>query len=513
MAEEPVFDTFDDDFIEPKNEKTNLEVIGEVNEEFSRSTRTVMRRQSSTKDPSPERSIKMKLTPTHFDILKVVGKGAYGRVLLVREKSTARLFAMKVLQKGHVIHTKNVRYVKEERNILSKADHPFVVKFICAFQTMDKLYLVMEYIAGGELFSRLRNEGLFVEVDAKFYVGEIILAVEYLHSNGIIHRDMKPENVLLDKTGHIRITDFGLAKVHDGKSDVKTICGTDLYMAPEMLSGNGYGKAVDYWSVGAILYEMLTGDPPFYAKGSRKLYSLIMSKKPRFHSWMSQDVVNLLKGLLNRNVVQRLGTTVTTMFKVGGVAELKNQAFFNDLDWHLLLDQKIAPPFVPVVANLEDTSNFDEIFTKMEPKDHDEENAQFDSLLETGKPDDFDGFSYTCPSYLESAMKSINIDAQKQVVAPTSPIKFAKEPTSPIMFTAATVSALGSREPSSSPLRTIVRSETVVTCLELDPQIQDDILLDTNSSKETNFNGGTTVTMQQPVLNPNASEWKPAWMK
>mmetsp|Transcript_44932 Transcript_44932/g.71759 ORF Transcript_44932/g.71759 Transcript_44932/m.71759 type:complete len:602 (-) Transcript_44932:1808-3613(-) len=381
-------------------------------ESFSHSTRAKVRRQSSCEtiennDAKSESGSVLKASPEDFELLAVIGKGAYGRVLQVRESRTGDIYAMKILQKGQVLQKNNMAYVREERNILSRADHPFVVTLMCAFQTTDKLFLVMEYVCGGGLFSHLRNEGLFLEEQAKFYAGEIILALEYLHQNGIIHRDLKPENVLLDAEGHIRITDFGLAKIsndHNEKSN--TLCGTDIYMAPEMIAGNGYGRAVDFWSLGAMIFEMISGDPPFYAKDTKRLYKMILNQKPKFPSYLTGPCVSLLKGLLNRNVEMRLGAAISTMFKVKGVRELKDHPFFKKLDWEKLLQRQIEPPFQPNIANgSEDISNFSEQFTALDPTHpDDEEFARYEKHLKRESSSDFAGFSFTRESYLEKAM-------------------------------------------------------------------------------------------------------------
>ena len=183
---------------------------------------------------------------------------------------------------------------------------------------------------------------------AMFYAGEIILALEYLHSRNIVHRDLKPENILLDGEGHIRLTDFGLARKLEGDDALlQSICGTDLYMAPEMLAGKAYGKAVDFWALGCVLYEMQTGDPPFDANNRRRLYQMIMTKNAKFPSWMSPVCNKLLKGLLDRNVENRLGASRSTMFAVGGVAALKQHDFFKKLDWKLLEKKQLVPPLAP----------------------------------------------------------------------------------------------------------------------------------------------------------------------
>ncbi|GBG25868.1 Protein kinase, putative [Hondaea fermentalgiana] len=390
-----------------------MKVTAKTTMEFQASTQTMLRRQSSAEWTRPRQgssdSLERKVSPQDFKLLKVIGQGAYGRVFQVRHNKTDDIFAMKVLAKGQVLEKNNMSYVREERNILSKTNHPFVVQLMCAFQTPSKLYLVMEYVSGGELFSHLREEGLFEEHQARFYAAEIILAIEYMHQNGIIHRDLKPENVLLDSEGHIRITDFGLAT--ENRVEARTLCGTDLYMAPEMIAGHGYGKAVDYWSLGAILFEMLTGDTPFYAKDTKRLYRLILSSKPRFPRWLSKDCISLLRGLLNRNVEQRLGASVSTMFKVGGVSALKEHEFFAKLDWNALLALQIDPPFRPQLQEgILDTSNFSENFTKLAPEAlHDEaDSEEAQKLLEEASSSDFAGFSFTHPNYIEKAMTMVD---------------------------------------------------------------------------------------------------------
>ena len=220
-----------------------------------------------------------------------------------------------------------------ERNILKKIrNHPFIVTCHCSFQVKEKLFIIMDFLAGGELFLRLGKEGIFLEEQAAFYLAEIILALEHLHSQGILHRDLKPENILLGSDGHICLTDFGLAKDFGELNDDEralTICGTQEYMAPEMIARQGYGPGADYWSLGCICYEMLKGQPPFESRQGRKvLFSKIMSEKVKMPPGSSAAACKLLKGLLNRNVLARLGTARTTMFEVGGVAGLKQQPFF-----------------------------------------------------------------------------------------------------------------------------------------------------------------------------------------
>jgi tRNA A-37 threonylcarbamoyl transferase component Bud32 len=240
------------------------------------------------------------LNPTHkkvslesFELLKVIGRGAYGKVFLVRKKETTRLFAMKVLRKASItLHTKTAEHTQNERSILERIQHPFIVKLWYAFQTPHKLYLILGYAPGGELFTHLANERMFSEDVAGFYIGELLLALEHLHSLGIIYRDLKPENVLLDSEGHILVTDFGLSKV---ALSTQTVCGTVEFTAPEVLDGSViYGKVVDFWSLGVMLFDMLTGSPPFTGNNRKKVMEAIMKKKLTYPNYLSSFAKDLL---------------------------------------------------------------------------------------------------------------------------------------------------------------------------------------------------------------------------
>lgn len=188
----------------------------------------------------------MQLGPQHFDVLKLIGEGAFGRVCLVRNRINDKVYAMKVITKKLLVKKNHISYMKSEREILTKVVHPFIVSLKFAFQTEKRLFLVMDYLSGGELFFQLKRRGLIMEEEARFYTAEIVLAIDFLHNCGIIHRDLKPENVLLAGDGHIALTDFGFAKETGNSENNRTLCGTSEYMAPEMLTRNGYGKAVDW---------------------------------------------------------------------------------------------------------------------------------------------------------------------------------------------------------------------------------------------------------------------------
>lgn len=287
---------------------------------------------------------KIVIGPQHFDLLKLIGEGAFGKVILVKNILNSEFYAMKVISKKILKKKNNVQYMKSERDILTKLDHPFIVPLRFAFQSETKLFLVMDFLSGGELFFHLKRRGLLMENDARFYFSEMILAIEFLHNNGIIHRDLKPENVLLKGNGHVCLTDFGLAKEIGDSDKVRTLCGTSEYMAPEMIARNGYSKSVDWWSLGALFYEMLTSNPPFTAKSQKELDRKILSEKFTIPSYLTAGASSLLKGLLEKDSNKRLGSSKSTMFNIGGVAALKQHMFFDNIDWIAIEYLEVEPP-------------------------------------------------------------------------------------------------------------------------------------------------------------------------
>ncbi|GMI37787.1 hypothetical protein TrCOL_g12007 [Triparma columacea] len=311
------------------------------------------------------------ITPRDFSLMSVIGMGAFGKVLQVRLKSTGKVYAMKVISKRLLKKKNFVNDIKGERDIMAKVDCPFVVRMHASFQTREKLFLIMDFLAGGELFYHLGLQGLLLESQCSFYVAEIILALSHLHERSILHRDLKPENILLGSDGHCCLTDFGLAKefkeeTEEGK--LRTICGTNEYMAPEMLSRKGYGKPADYWSLGCIVYEMLSGSPPFHSKrgeSAKDLNKKILYSRIVMPEGSSAEACRLLKGLLNRDAAKRVGAAKGTMFQVGGVAALKEMEFFKDIDWILLERKMVPPPFDLSVEGDEDLRHFHEEFKTM----------------------------------------------------------------------------------------------------------------------------------------------------
>ncbi|XP_068186788.1 ribosomal protein S6 kinase beta-1-like isoform X4 [Antennarius striatus] len=325
------------------------------------------------------------IRPECFELLKVLGKGGYGKVFQVRKVSGAtcgKIFAMKVLKKAMIVrNAKDTAHTKAERNILEEVKHPFIVDLIYAFQTGGKLYLILEYLSGGELFMQLEREGIFMEDTACFYLAEISMALGHLHQKGIIYRDLKPENIMLNNNGHVKLTDFGLCKesIHDG-TVTHTFCGTIEYMAPEILMRSGHNRAVDWWSLGALMYDMLTGAPPFTGENRKKTIDKILKCKLSLPPYLTQEARDLLKKLLKRNASLRLGAGP------GDAAEVQAHLFFRHTNWDDLLARKVEPPFKP-----------------------------------------FLGFTYVAPSVLENIKEKFPLEPKVR-----SPQKFPGSPRTPV---------------------------------------------------------------------------------
>nr|CAA59427.1 ribosomal S6 kinase [Homo sapiens] len=307
-----------------------------------------------------------KADPSQFELLKVLGQGSYGKVFLVRKvkgSDAGQLYAMKVLKKATLKVRDRVRS-KMERDILAEVNHPFIVKLHYAFQTEGKLYLILDFLRGGDLFTRLSKEVMFTEEDVKFYLAELALALDHLHSLGIIYRDLKPENILLDEEGHIKITDFGLSKEaidHDKRA--YSFCGTIEYMAPEVVNRRGHTQSADWWSFGVLMFEMLTGSLPFQGKDRKETMALILKAKLGMPQFLSGEAQSLLRALFKRNPCNRLGAGID------GVEEIKRHPFFVTIDWNTLYRKEIKPPFKPALGRPEDTFHFDPEFTARTPTD------------------------------------------------------------------------------------------------------------------------------------------------
>uniref|UniRef100_A0A1A7XCS0 Serine/threonine-protein kinase Sgk1 n=1 Tax=Iconisemion striatum TaxID=60296 RepID=A0A1A7XCS0_9TELE len=297
--------------------------------------------------------------PTDFDFLKVIGKGSFGKVFLAKHKHDEKYYAVKVLQKKVILNRKEQKHIMAERNVLLKnVKHPFLVGLHYSFQTTDKLYFVLDFVNGGELFFHLQKERTFPEQRAKFYIAEMASALGYLHSLNIVYRDLKPENILLDHEGHIVLTDFGLCKEGISLTDTtNTFCGTPEYLAPEVLRKQPYDNTVDWWCLGSVLYEMLFGLPPFYSRDTHEMYDNILHKALVKRAGASSSAWSLIQGLLEKDREQRMGSN-------DDFNEIRAHSFFSPINWNDLEQKKIPPPFKPNVSSCSDISNFDPEFTE-----------------------------------------------------------------------------------------------------------------------------------------------------
>jgi serine/threonine protein kinase len=290
---------------------------------------------------------------------------------------------MKVLNKKTIIERNEVEHTKNEKAILMKLEHPFLVRLHFSFQSPDKLYFIMDYVNGGELFFHLQKERRFTEDRVRIYAAEIAAGLEYLHAQGVIYRDLKPENLLLTAEGHVIMTDFGLSKegLQTTEDRTSTFCGTPEYLAPEILEGKGYGKAVDWWSFGTLIFEMMTGLPPFYCEDVQQMYNKIMTAQLTIPDTMSPEAGDLIRKLLERDPEKRLSDP----------EHLKKHPFFAPLNWGDLMAKRIPPPFIPEVRDELDTQNVDPTFTEEAPTlSDDDEEGTVDTNAEGG----FDGFTY-----------------------------------------------------------------------------------------------------------------------
>ncbi|XP_040009835.1 serine/threonine-protein kinase Sgk2 isoform X1 [Xiphias gladius] len=327
--------------------------------------------------------------PTDFDFLAVIGKGTFGKVLLAKLKADNKFYAVKVLQKKVILKKKEQKNIMAERNVLLKSlKHPFLVRLHYSFQTPEKLYFVLDYVNGGELFFHLQRERCFSEPRARFYIAEVASAIGYLHSLNIVYRDLKPENILLDSQGHVVLTDFGLCKEGvEPEGTTSTFCGTPEYLAPEVLRKEPYDRTVDWWCLGVVLYEMIYSlviktynlyipksnhkyqsqdlhnkimdirKPPFYSRDVGEMYDGILHKPLPLLPGKSEAVCSLLAGLLQKDQHRRLGA-------IADFLEIKNHTFFTPINWDDLYHKRITPPYNPNVRGPADTQHIDPEFTR-----------------------------------------------------------------------------------------------------------------------------------------------------
>ncbi|KAK6531708.1 serine/threonine protein kinase psk1 [Orbilia ellipsospora] len=310
------------------------------------------------RSPPPE---KRKMCAEDFEPLTMLGKGTFGTVLLVRHTATGRLYAQKQLKKASIkVHKRMIEQTRTERAILESVRHPFVVKLFYAFQDHQKLYLILEYAQGGELFNYLAAERIFPEDTAAFYSAEIVLALDHLHRNvGVVYRDLKPENCLLDSQGHLLLTDFGLSKVAEEGARCKSLSGTPEYMAPEVLEGKPYSFEVDWWSLGALIFDLLTGSPPFPGQNNAQILNKINKQKLKLPFYLSPDSKDLLTRLLRKEPTKRLGYKMPQDFTT-----MQKHRFFRKIDWKKLERRELEPPISPLITDPSMAENFSTEFTE-----------------------------------------------------------------------------------------------------------------------------------------------------
>lgn len=288
-----------------------------------------------------------------FSFGKTVGTGTFGRVRLVNLRDHDKYFAMKIMRKTEIVRLHQVDHIFSEKFLLSRLNCPFIIRLYGTFKDQQNLFMLLEYAIGGELFTYLRRAGRFPLGTTKFYAAEIVCALEYMHNLNIVYRDLKPENLLLDARGHIKIADFGFAKIiPDNKT--WTLCGTPEYLAPEIILGRGHGRPVDWWALGILIYEMMAGFPPYYDETPFLIYEKILAGKLEFPPHFDGPLCDLLTGLLQPDPQKRLGCGATGAFGV------KSHPWFAGVNWDALSQKQIQAPFIPPVRHAGDTSNFEE---------------------------------------------------------------------------------------------------------------------------------------------------------
>lgn len=297
-------------------------------------------------------------TMDDFIIYSVLGRGFYGKVMLCQKKGGKELYAIKSIHKARLVKAHKVHTAFRERNVLLKIKHPFIVSLSFAFQSLTKFYLGLEYVPGGELFRYLQKRGPLTIKEARFYAGEIGLALSHLHSQGVIYRDLKPENVLLDEEGHIKLTDFGLAKDTVNDSTTNTFCGTAEYLAPEIIRKEDYSFAIDWWSYGCLVYEMCFGQTPFYDNNKSRIFTRIEVESPYFPPNADPVIIDFVSQFLIKDPAERKTFD-----------QMKDHRFWNHLDFNALLNKQIKPEFVPIVDDKRIPDNFDTQFTIETPCD------------------------------------------------------------------------------------------------------------------------------------------------
>ncbi len=309
-------------------------------------------------------SNKKKVTIKDFELIKNLGYGAHGKVVLCERKfGEKKLFAMKILKKMTIIEKNQLEHTKAEQIVLSHVNHPFLVSLKYSFQTNEKLYFIMEFMKGGELFQHLTKMKKFTEGQTKFIAACLIMAIGHMHNKDYIYRDLKPENILFTEEGYIKLTDFGLAKFVTKKDIANTFCGTPEYMAPEVITDKGCNRPADWWSLGIVLYEMIFGIPPFYSSNIQKMYRKTIMKDLRFkkHTQCSEEAKDFIYHLLIKDPKRRLGSIADSL-------EVMSHSWFKNFDWKALMDKSLTPPYNPMKGRQWE-DNFDQNYLKKKPTD------------------------------------------------------------------------------------------------------------------------------------------------
>ncbi|KAK6363841.1 Serine/threonine kinase [Orbilia blumenaviensis] len=349
-------------------------------------TSTTQPTQAPTTKPARSESAR-KIGLDHFNFLAVLGKGNFGKVMLAETKATKQLYAIKVLKKEFIIENDEVESIRSEKRVFliaNKERHPFLLNLHACFQTETRVYFVMEYISGGDLMLHIQR-GQFGTKRAQFYAAEVCLALKYFHENGVIYRDLKLDNILLTLDGHIKIGDYGLCKEEMWYgSTTSTFCGTPEFMAPEILLDKRYGRAVDWWAFGVLIYQMLLQQSPFRGEDEDEIYDAILSDEPLYPIHMPRDSVSILQKLLTREPELRLGSGPTD------AQEIMSHAFFRNVNWDDIYNKRLPSPFLPQISSPTDTSNFDQEFTSVTPV-----LTPVQSVLTQAMQEEFRGFSYT----------------------------------------------------------------------------------------------------------------------
>jgi classical protein kinase C len=340
-----------------------------------------------TAPPANEAGTGRRIGLDHFNFLAVLGKGNFGKVMLAETKQTKQLYAIKVLKKEFIIENDEVESIRSEKRVLliaNKERHPFLLNLHACFQTETRVYFVMEYISGGDLMLHIQR-GQFGTKRAQFYAAEVCLALKYFHENGVIYRDLKLDNIMLTLDGHIKVADYGLCKEDMWYgSTTSTFCGTPEFMAPEILLDKKYGRAVDWWAFGVLIYQMLLQQSPFRGEDEDEIYDAILADEPLYPIHMPRDSVAILQKLLTREPDQRLGSGPTD------AQEIMSQPFFRNINWDDVYHKRIQPPFQPQITSATDTSNFDSEFTSVTPV-----LTPVQSVLSQAMQEEFRGFSYS----------------------------------------------------------------------------------------------------------------------